>query len=90
MTASKPAAAPADISATFVASSPQTSLPIVRVALDTPADDCFDYLADDGVTPGELVVVPFGKRQVVGVAIAPNGLHWPALRHGTTTAGLVK
>lgn len=70
MTASMPTAAPADISATFVASSPQTSLPIVRVALDTPADDCFDYLADDGVTPGELVVVPFGKRQVVGVAIA--------------------
>lgn len=43
---------------------------IVRVALDTPADDCFDYLADDGVAPGELVVVPFGKRQVVGVAVA--------------------
>lgn len=42
---------------------------IVRVALDTPADDCFDYLADDGVLPGDLVVVPFGKRQVVGVAI---------------------
>lgn len=43
---------------------------IVRVALDTPADDCFDYLADGGVLPGELVVVPFGKRQVVGVAVA--------------------
>nr|WP_156545898.1 primosomal protein N' [Cupriavidus sp. D384] len=54
-----------------VASFPQASSPrIVRVALDTPADDCFDYLADDGVTPGELVVVPFGKRQVVGVAVA--------------------
>ncbi|MDT6962180.1 primosomal protein N' [Cupriavidus sp. SZY C1] len=44
---------------------------IVRVALDTPADDCFDYLAGDiYIQPGELVVVPFGKRQAVGVAVA--------------------
>ena len=43
---------------------------IVRVALDTPADDCFDYVADGDVVPGELVVVPFGRRQAVGVAIA--------------------
>lgn len=57
--------------ARFVASSPQSSPGvIVRVALDTPADDCFDYLADDAVAPGELVVVPFGRRQAVGVAVA--------------------
>lgn len=42
---------------------------IVRVALDTPADDCFDYLAVGDVAAGDLVVVPFGKRQVVGVAL---------------------
>lgn len=42
---------------------------IVRVALDTPADDCFDYLADATVNPGDLVVVPFGRREVVGVAV---------------------
>jgi len=42
---------------------------ILRVALDTPADDCFDYLAVGNEAPGELVVVPFGKRQVVGVAV---------------------
>ena len=71
MTSSMPVTDEAGASAQFVAPSPQTSLPpIVRVALDTPADDCFDYLADQGVTPGELVVVPFGKRQAVGVAVA--------------------
>jgi len=41
---------------------------IVRVALDTPADDCFDYQAGEDVRPGDLVVVPFGKRHVMGVA----------------------
>ncbi|GLC95279.1 primosomal protein N' [Cupriavidus sp. TA19] len=44
-------------------------LPIVRVALDTPADDCFDYLATPDVAPGDLVVVPFGRRSLVGVAV---------------------
>lgn len=44
--------------------------PIARIALDTPADDCFDYLAGPEVTPGMLVVVPFGRRSVVGVAVA--------------------
>jgi len=49
-------------------------LPIVRVALDTPADDCFDYLAgSDDVLPGDLVLVPFGRRTVVGVAVARTG-----------------
>ncbi|WP_411859802.1 primosomal protein N' [Cupriavidus pauculus] len=63
-----------------VASGPQTMgahLPaarIARVAIDTPADDCFDYLAEgpDGAfaAPGELVVVPFGRRSAVGVVVA--------------------
>ncbi|WP_227458753.1 primosomal protein N' [Cupriavidus pauculus] len=43
---------------------------IVRVALDTPADDCFDYLSTGDEVPGDLVVVPFGKRAVVGVVVA--------------------
>lgn len=48
--------------------------PLVQIALDTPADDRFDYLNAelDGrhVRPGELVAVPFGRREMVGVAIA--------------------
>lgn len=50
------------------------ALPLVQIALDTPADDRFDYLnaeLDGGhVRPGELVAVPFGRREMVGVAIA--------------------
>lgn len=48
--------------------------PLVQVALDTPADDRFDYrnadLEGGHVRPGELVAVPFGRREMVGVAIA--------------------
>ncbi|MBO4122035.1 primosomal protein N', partial [Cupriavidus gilardii] len=47
---------------------------MVQVALDTPADDRFDYLnaeLDGGpVRPGELVAVPFGRREMVAVALA--------------------
>ncbi|CAG9174934.1 Primosomal protein N' [Cupriavidus pampae] len=63
--------------AACVAAGPQTMgthLPIARVAIDTPADDCFDYLAADpagaSIAPGELVVVPFGRRSAVGVVVA--------------------
>ena len=47
---------------------------ILRVALDTPLDFCFDYAwnengAEPGPTVGQLVVVPFGRREVVGVII---------------------
>ncbi len=44
-------------------------LAVVRVALDTPADDVFDYLAPPEVQPGDLVTVPFGRRLLVGVAV---------------------
>jgi len=44
-------------------------LAVVRVALDTPADDVFDYLASPEVQPGDLVTVPFGRRLLVGVAV---------------------
>ena len=45
---------------------------ILRVALDTPLDFCFDYLWPfDATQPlplaGQLVVVPFGRREAVGV-----------------------
>ncbi|MGO4575510.1 primosomal protein N' [Cupriavidus sp. 2TAF22] len=43
---------------------------MVRVALDTPADDVFDYLAPPEIQPGDLVTVPFGRRLMVGVAVA--------------------
>jgi primosomal protein N' (replication factor Y) len=43
---------------------------IVRVALDLPLDELFDYACGEAdPVPGALVVVPLGKRRVVGVAI---------------------
>lgn len=42
---------------------------VVRVALDTPADDCFDYLGPADARIGELVAVPFGRREMVGVVV---------------------
>ena len=42
---------------------------VVEVALDTPADDRFDYLGTDIMRPGDLVVVPFGHRQLSGVVV---------------------
>jgi primosomal protein N' (replication factor Y) len=49
---------------------------ILRVALDTPLDVCFDYLwrPDDGAahppTAGQLVLVPFGRREAVGLIVS--------------------
>ncbi len=44
---------------------------IVRVALDVPLPQLFDYLADgvEGCEPGRCVVVPFGRKQAVGVIV---------------------
>ncbi len=44
---------------------------IVRVALDVPLPTLFDYTVDEGivVVPGQRVVVPFGRRQLVGVVM---------------------
>jgi primosomal protein N' (replication factor Y) len=46
-------------------------MPIVRVALDVPLATLFDYTVADGVQVaiGQRVVVPFGKRQLVGVVL---------------------
>lgn len=66
-----PVAAPPQTSGEHSLQWPQSSPPkIARVALDTPADDCFDYLAETSVVPGQLVVVPFGRRHAVGVVVA--------------------
>jgi primosomal protein N' (replication factor Y) len=44
---------------------------IVRVALDVPLSTLFDYTVDAGVMveTGRRVIVPFGRRQLVGVVM---------------------
>ena len=44
---------------------------IIRVALDLPLSTLFDYELGEGmaVHPGQRVVVPFGRKQVVGVVM---------------------
>ena len=46
-------------------------MPIVRVALDIPLSTLFDYTVEKGmdIAVGQRVVVPFGKRQMVGVVM---------------------
>jgi primosomal protein N' (replication factor Y) len=46
-------------------------MPIVRVALDVPLPTLFDYTVDEGVEveAGRRVIVPFGRRQMSGVAM---------------------
>lgn len=46
-------------------------MPIVRVALDVPLSTLFDYTVDEGVAVaiGQRVIVPFGRRQLVGVVM---------------------
>jgi primosomal protein N' (replication factor Y) len=47
---------------------------IARVALDLPLDETFDFLVgEEDVSPGSLVVVPFGKTSKVGVVVARAG-----------------
>ncbi len=42
---------------------------IVRVALDIPLFTLFDYTVDVPVVAGQRVIVPFGRRQLVGVVM---------------------
>jgi len=44
-------------------------MPIVRVALDIPLPTLFDYTVDESVVAGQRVIVPFGRRQMVGVVM---------------------
>ncbi|MET0292275.1 MAG: primosomal protein N', partial [Steroidobacteraceae bacterium] len=48
---------------------------VVQVALDTPLRRLFDYRLPEGVqdiAPGCRVVVPFGRRRLVGVAVGAS------------------
>ena len=42
---------------------------IVRVALDIPLPTLFDYTVAEGVAVGQRVIVPFGRKQAVGVVM---------------------
>jgi primosomal protein N' (replication factor Y) len=43
---------------------------ILRIALDTPLNAVFDYRwAGDVPQPGQLAVLPFGRREVVGIIV---------------------
>ena len=45
-------------------------MPFVRVALDVPVAELFDYRVDDGADcVGRRVAVPFGRRHVTGVVV---------------------
>ncbi len=46
-------------------------MPIIRVALDVPLSTLFDYevSADTRIEIGQRVVVPFGRKQMLGVAM---------------------
>src|SRR5674476_280571 len=46
-------------------------MPIVRVALDVPLSTLFDYTVAEGIAveTGLRVIVPFGRRQMVGVVM---------------------
>ncbi len=48
----------------------QQIMAIARVALDCPVDSLFDYRSNgQGLVPGQLVVVPFGRRRQVGLVL---------------------
>ena len=46
-------------------------MPIIRVALDVPLSTLFDYVVEKNTVaiPGQRVLVPFGRKQVLGVAM---------------------
>lgn len=45
--------------------------PILKIALDVPLDRLFDYLSDGHeVQVGQRVLVPFGRRNQIGIVIA--------------------
>ncbi len=44
---------------------------ILKVAIDVPVDQLFDYLANDElIVVGQYVTVSFGRRKMVGVVCA--------------------
>jgi primosomal protein N' (replication factor Y) len=41
----------------------------VRVALDVPLADLYDYRSDEAVVVGDRVIVAFGRRKMIGVVV---------------------
>src|SRR3546814_13502073 len=42
----------------------------VRVALDVPVQGLFDYCSATSIPLGTRVIVPFGRRKLIGVVVA--------------------
>ena len=42
---------------------------IVKVAINVPIDDFFDYQCEENVSLGQAVLVPFGSRRVMGIVV---------------------
>jgi len=47
---------------------------IAKIGLDVPLANTFDFLIPNelDVEPGRLVIVPFGRRRVVGIVVQSN------------------
>jgi len=69
-----------------------TTAPILRVALDTPLRRLFDYRAPvdaNGIVPGMRALVPFGRRELIGVIVDISAQsEWPDARLRTAIAVL--
>lgn len=51
------------------ASASQPAVHWLRVALDVPLQGLFDYRSEQAVAAGTRVIVPFGRRKLVGIVI---------------------
>ena len=51
------------------AAAPIPTGPWVRVALDVPLAGPFDYRAPAPLSPGARVIVPFGRRKLIGIVV---------------------
>src|SRR5690625_3209531 len=50
----------------------------LRVALNVPLRGLFDYRSEQAVAVGQRVIVPFGRRKLIGVVIEPpDQPHFP-------------
>lgn len=65
-----PDIAPLSPSACSPSGSSEQAVYWVRVALDVPILDEFDYRASTSVAVGTRVIVPFGRRKLVGIVVA--------------------
>lgn len=49
-------------------------MPIVRIAIDVPLATLFDYTAQESISIGQRVIVPFGHRHLIGLVMACTDL----------------